>query len=75
MTGAEREKRAVQARARRESGLDPRRPSSTLGQRAASEDMDRVMRLPLRVASPVQVTDPDDPDFGKFYFMTDYDPI
>jgi len=36
---------------------------------------EQIRRLPIKQNTPVQVLDPADPDFGKFYFLTDYDPI
>jgi len=31
--------------------------------------------LPAITNAPIQNTDPSSPDYGKFYFMIDYDPM
>lgn len=56
-------------------GKNPRSKQHMTKQRYYSNKVADWARLPENNAKELQVLDPADPDFGKFYFMQDYDPL
>lgn len=58
-----------------QAGYKGRTGRTIIGARADSGVVEAMMRLPQMKVSNVQVLDPLDADFGKFYWLEDYDPI
>lgn len=56
------------------SGTRTSQPSILTGQKKTALSVQDVIGLPEVFVPPCQILDPDDPDFGEFYWMADYDP-